>query len=335
MNKEKIEFAKLFSNCKKKAITSVRECYYPECKTQSINSHILQKNGILSSIAPKKHLWELGINHYKSPPFRFERNGLNQIFSFNCFCEKHDNSLFKKIESEVIDFSDYETCLLFTLRTIYNEIFRKEVNSKTFECLIQEKDGSYNNAHFRETLRQEKLGLDDLKLLENDIWSDFNNKTQSYIFNNRKIKRAEICLSSFYTYDTSIEIENYYYKFGKDMERTSEIYINSFPFEKHSILLMGYHKRDENKLKGYFNTFFKENEKKVQRRITNLMLFNCETWVVSDNFHKSKIEGIEDLYATAVTYTGNNKNERKTFDLNFFNEDFKTKFQQWKNNNVG
>lgn len=335
MNKDKIEFVNLFNNCKKNAIASINECYHPECKEKSINSHILQKNGILSSIAPDKHLWELGINHYKSPTFQFERNGINKIFSFNCFCEKHDNSLFKKIESEIIDFNDYETCLLFTLRTIYNEIFRKEVNIKTFECLIQRKVEKYNNISFKEVLRQERLGLKDLQLIESEIWSNLKYNTESYIFNNRIIERIEVCLSSFYTYDSSIEIENYYFKFGKDMERTSEIYINSFPFPNYSILLMGYHKQDEEKVKSYFNTFFKESEKKLQRKLTNLMIFNCETWVVSDNFHKKKIEGVENLFAVAVSFIGKNKNERKTFDLNFFKDNFKTKFQQWKNNSIG
>ena len=125
-DKEQIKFAKLFHDCKKKAVKEIKTCYHPECNEKSINSHILQKNGILSSIAFDNHLWEHQINHFKEPHFYFKRTGINEIFSFKCFCENHDNQLFKKIESKNIDFTDYESLLLFTLRTIYNENLEKK-----------------------------------------------------------------------------------------------------------------------------------------------------------------------------------------------------------------
>ena len=130
-----IEFAKIFEESKNEAIKSINTCYHPNCNNKSINSHILQKNGILSSIAIDGHLWELEINQFKNPRIGFKRTGINKIYSFNCFCNKHDRELFEKIETKVIDFNDYESCLLFTLRTIYNEMFRKQVNLKVYEKL--------------------------------------------------------------------------------------------------------------------------------------------------------------------------------------------------------
>ena len=335
MTKEEIEAAKLLTKCKSSAISEINTCYHPSCSDKSINSHILQKNGILSTIAKDRHLWEMGIDNFKMPPFQFKRTGINQIYSFNCFCSKHDSELFEKIETEEIDFNDYVSCLLFTLRTIYNEIWRKEVNIKFYDCLIKERPDKFKNPAFLEHMRQEKLGINDLKHVESEIWKDINIGTESFVFENRTISRIEMCLSSFYNFDTTQEMGEYIRKHGKDMDRVSEIFVNIFPYKENSILLMGFHKKDEQKVKGYFYTFFKEAEKRVQRKLTNLMLFQCETWVVSDQFYENKIAGIESLFADGVSFSVKNLNERQIFDLNIFKDNFKEKYKRWNKNTLG
>ena len=335
MTPEKIKFAKLFTSSKAKAIASITECYHPNCTKKSINSNILQKNGILSSIAPERHLWELIIDNFSEPYIKFKRTGINQIFSFNCFCNEHDTELFKKIETGEIDFDDYESCLLFTLRTVYNEIFKKDVNLKMYDLLIKSKPEIFDSHQFLEHVRQEKLGRGDLEKIVQEIWADLNNGTESYIFENRKMERLELCVSAFYDYDTSNEMNEYRIKYGKDMERVSEVFINSFPYQDYSVLLMAYNKKDEKKLKGYFYTFFKEKEKRVQKRITNLVLFQCETWVSSDKFYKKNIEGIEKLYSKATRFSSQNGNERKTYNLNFYELNFRQNFEYWCGKYVG
>lgn len=278
MNKDKIKFSKFFHDSKNKAIKKISKCYHPDCNEKSINSHILQKNGILSSIAKDNHLWEHIINQFKEPHFQFKKTGINEIFSFNCFCQKHDSELFKSIETETIDFSDYKSCLLFTLRTIYNEKFRKEVNIDMYKDMLKSEFSSEMNIEFLLlTLEQEKLGLNDLELNEKDIWKDINENTESFIFEVREISKIELCLSAFYNYETTLEMNLYKFKTGKDMERVSGIFINIFPYKGKTILLKGYNKIDEKSVKAYFYTFFKESEKRVQRKLTNLFLFACET----------------------------------------------------------
>jgi len=78
MTKEEIEFAKLFTKCKSEGTSSINVCYHPKCNKKSINSHILQKNGILSSIALDKHLWGFEIDTFKTPQFQFKRIGINK-----------------------------------------------------------------------------------------------------------------------------------------------------------------------------------------------------------------------------------------------------------------
>ena len=331
MDKDQIKFAKLFHDSKKKAVKQIKTYYHPECDLPSINSHILQKNGILSSIAKDNHLWEHQINQFKEPRYYFKKTGINEIFSFNCFCKIHDNQLFKKIEGTEIDFTDYESLLLFTLRTVYNEKFRKEVNIKMLELIIKNGSLRPDQIYFlNKHIEQEKLGIQDIRNNELDIWFDLKNKTESFVFEVREISQIELCLSAFYNYETTLEMNMYRMKYGKDMERVSDIFINLFPYKDKSILLMGYNKKDEDKVKSYFYTFFKESEKRVQRKITNLFLFACETWVISEKFYNKNIKGIEDIIAYATEHMLKTYNERQYYPLNFCLDNFKSDMKKWK-----
>jgi hypothetical protein len=179
------------------------------------------------------------------------------------------------------------------------------------------------------TLEQEKLGLNDLELNEKDIWKDINENTESFIFEVREISKIELCLSAFYNYETTLEMNLYKFKTGKDMVRVSGIFINIFPYKGKTILLKGYNKIDEKSVKAYFYTFFKESEKRVQRKLTNLFLFACETWVMSEKLYLEKFKGIENIIAFASKYSIENLNERQNFALNMFTENFKTEMQKW------
>lgn len=326
-----LEISNLWIEGQKRAKKKIKTCYFPNCEENSINSHILQKNGILDQIAKDSHVWEKKIDQYSEKKFIFKRDGLGEVFSFNCFCNKHDKELFKKIEDSRIDFNDYGSCLLFTLRTLYNEIYRKEILVEQIKFLMKSKKSTEMNLELLlELMIQQSLGINDLEKNADDIWADYENGTENFIFQYREMTKIDICLSAFYDYETTLEMRNYILKERIDMDRISKIFINFFPYNHKSILLMGYNKKDENKLKPYINTFFKESESKVQTKITNLLIFTCETWVISEKLYKSKIQKVEDIFISAIKYAINNDNEREFFKVNIFKETFFSEMQKLK-----
>lgn len=329
---EKIKIAKAFHDCKSKAIKEINICFHPNCNEKSINSHILQKNGILSSIAEDGHVTEMQINKYNETTHSFKKVGLNKAFSFNCFCQTHDTELFKTIEIEDIDFSNYRNLLLFTLRTVYNEKFRKLVNVSMYESLINNHSDLFDVFFLKGTLAQEKLGINDLQKTEDVIWKDLNNSSESYVFKVREISKKDICLSAFYNYDTTLELQQYIRKYRKDKEDVIDIFVNIFPHKNKSIFMMAYKKENESDAKAYVNQFFTENEKRLERKITNLMMFQCETWVVSNKFYTQKIEKNKEAFSYAAWFSNKNMNERKFFDLNIFQVDFANKYKVFKKN---
>ena len=296
----------------------------------------MQKNGILSSIADKNHLWELFVDHFKEEYIGFKKTGINKIYTFTGFCNNHDTSIFNKIETEgKIDFNDYESCLLFALRTTYNEIWVKRVVLKMRECLMTNTVIEIDKDVLKATIKQNKLALKDMEFYTNSMWKDLGDKSESFVFEYREMEYQEICLNSIYTYDTSREIMDYQYKYGKDMDRPSEIFVSFFPYVDKSILLMGYHKDDASKVKSFVNLFFKENIKRTNRRISSLIAFNCETWVCSPAFYENKFKGLDSEFFKAVKFSGKNGNERKTFDVNIFKSNFKSEFKNFIDKNGG
>ncbi|MBG6062911.1 hypothetical protein IWX83_002717 [Flavobacterium sp. CG_9.1] len=328
----KIKVAKAFHDCKAKAIDKINTCFHPDCSEKSISSHILQKNGILSSIAEDGHVIEMQINKFNENVHSFRKIGINKAFSFNCFCSTHDTELFKTIEVEEIDFSNYRNLLLFTLRTVYNEKFRKLVNVSMYECLIANHSDLFDMAVLNGSLSQEKLGINDLQKTENVIWKDLNNSSESYVFKVREISIKGICLSAFYNYETSLELQQYIRKYRKDKEDVSDIFVNLFPNKDKSVFMMAYKKENESDVKAYVNEFFTDSEKRLERKITNLMMFQCETWVISNNFYSKKINKNEGAFSYAASFSCENMNERKFFDLNIFHESFANKYRIFKKN---
>ena len=201
-----------------------------------------------------------------------------------------------------------------------------------YECLIQNHSDLYDIDFLKGQLSQEKLGVTDLQKTEDVIWKDIDTGSESYVFNVREISKKEICLSAFYNYETSIELQRYIFKHHKHKEDVIDIFVNLFPYKNKSVFMMAYKKENESDVKAYINEFFTENEKRLERKITNLMMFQCETWVVSNKFYSKKIEKNEEAFSYAVSFSGRNMNERKFFDLNIFQDDFGNKYRIFKKN---
>lgn len=316
-------------NCRIHAENNTNRCYHPACIKDAINSHILQRNGMLSVIAEDSHLWEIEVDNYRSEFYHFKRNGLKQVMTFNGFCEEHDTAIFKDIENDEIDFTSYRTHILFTYRTLCNELFRKEVNMSFYTCLVNKLQDKYNNERFHLHCKGERLGIQDMKVIEKRLWEDIDKGTESYKFRIKYLPKVNLVISSSFNYVTSNESSSYFMRTGKHPDSLGELYINLVPYGENTILLMGYNKSEEKMVKDWFDKFFDCADEQTFTRITNLILFQCETWSCNDTFHQQQIKGIEDAFYTAIKFSMKNGDERKFFKLNIFEDGFKEKFSEW------
>ena len=108
-----------------KAKNANRLCFQSNCGKKAIDSHILQKNGVLSNISENKHLFKLHKDNYTGK-VSFIKIGVNSAMTFKGFCSYHDSLLFKDIEfNSGIDYTNNRHLLLLNYRAILNEIRKK------------------------------------------------------------------------------------------------------------------------------------------------------------------------------------------------------------------
>lgn len=279
---------------------------------------------------------QMEINPYEDPPNFFKRKSAKQAFAFNCFCSEHDDKIFKPIETHPIDFEPYRNRLLFLVRSKYNEKFRKLVVLEIWDKIITHfKDKRDLDAvrRFEQQKAFTQLGLHDIQSYEDLIWKDLDNGSESFVIERREIDFLPICVASFFDYETTEETNEYLRTTGREMEELSSVFITVFPYDGVSQMILAYKKSNKVKLKQYVNTFLKESQKRLQRKLTNLMLFHCETWVMSEDFYNIRIKNCESFFDYAAKFSNLNLNERRNFNLNMFKDGFCEQAMNFKRTN--
>jgi hypothetical protein len=247
-------FNKLFEKSLKKS----RKCYYPNCNEQAINSHILQKNGILSGISENGHIYVLKTDFLNTGLFHFKKSGINVTYTFKGFCKYHDKEVFKEIEDYEIDFDNYLNQLLFAYRTILNEKRKKEVLLDWYNYQKNDEVLKYYliQDYIEKSIYGNKQAINDLVYYEKAILSDLNSNNESFIFKVRYVKQTDICLASHFTFETTRQMQETIIKTGKDIKILTDIFISFFPLENESVLIVGFLKENENTCKEFVNNLF-------------------------------------------------------------------------------
>jgi len=304
----------------RKAENKQRICCIPHCNELAINSHVLQKNGILNEISQDGHVWESEADFFNDNLFHFKKVGINQAFTFKGFCKKHDKQIFAPIEDYELNFDDYRTLLLFAYRTALNEKVKKNVLIDWYELQKKSKilSDSLDNNDVDQLIEQETIGISDIDYFANKIEKNLEDNTESYIFKYRITKPQEICLASHFTYETSRERDSYIKLNGKDYDLLTDIFISYFPIEGENVLIMGYLKEQESKCKNYVDSFFNCTDDELFEKLSDLFLCRCEMWTCSENFYFSKIKPREKEIIRIFKESAESLDEDRTLKFKLF-----------------
>lgn len=103
----------------------LRRCLAPgnSCESNPISAHSIQRGGPLSLLAESGHVYILHapVDPSRRPESTFRRVGLKKALVFPGLCATHDQSLFKKIETEPFDSSREEQLRLHAYRAVLQE----------------------------------------------------------------------------------------------------------------------------------------------------------------------------------------------------------------------
>ncbi|MEY2828356.1 MAG: hypothetical protein RIQ33_214 [Bacteroidota bacterium] len=292
----------------KRAKVKDRNCLFDGCPNLAIESHLLQENGILDSIKDNtNHLWEQKIEHFKNE-FYFDKIGIRDAFTFKGFCNTHDNSIFKSIETQPIHFNNYKSQLLFSYRVLMNEKRKKEIiidqysrilNSFKLRLFLDEK---YLN-QLDKFQKQNELGLNDIGTYESIFLSNLADENkQDFQFITREISKIDLCISSVFTHET-IKERIPLLKINPNYQ-SSDIYIHLFPLATTSIIIIGCLKERVYNCWSYIKEFETADNNKCLKKISDLIVLGrIENWICSKQFYLNNVKSRETQLFDTIRYS--------------------------------
>ena len=269
-----------------------RKCIVDNCQNFAINSHILQKNGIINLICENRHFYILGLTDFFKPqaifdsPIQFRKIGINEGLSFPLFCNTHDTELFNDIEIGEYNPNLYKTQLLFVYRSVCKELRKKEIQIDIQGTIL-------NNPTIRTEFTDKKiemttdllngyiLGAKDLIYYKKEIESELaklatgsSNPTQ-FTFITAITNKLDVCTSTLFSpidYDTHAFQD----------EPFKAIFISIFPKDDLTLIICGYHNKFSSNWMSDFTSSWKTlTPEEIQKRISEILITRCETWGIS------------------------------------------------------
>lgn len=297
-------------------------CLSPKCTEMSINSHLLQQNGVLNNLAENNHLIEVRpktiFEIQENSLTKFDRISVSKAVSFPLFCDYHDSKIFKVIETYPVDFMKYNNQLLFSYRSLCAELRKKELGIETSKRLLNANtlENMINSKYLSNEVEEETIRLNALikykEMFESEIG---NNSAGNFTFKTLKYEPIKIGVSA--TFSVFVRDGNVDYK----DELNHNIFVNIIPQIDSLNIIIGYHNNycDEwvvNYVKSWEGLTFTE----LKVAITDLIANRIETWTIAESLSKSISEDKKQEFLKYTNDTSNYtyKNSYRISNFNIF-----------------
>jgi hypothetical protein len=258
------------------------------CSEPSINSHLLQKNGILSKVFESGHMYEPRVanifqDHHLHNPIDLKMVGVEQALSVHTFCKTHDEKLFGEIEKGNLDFNNYRHCLLLSYRTVCAEARRKEYEVEVYRRFlesntIRQMSNERQLGYLKDTQYGYKLGQRDLLYHVSQIEKELEQPENRYMFFHKDFPVSSVYCSTTLCIDTS---------FHANPEKTQRLFLmHVIPTEDRTHIILGLEKNDKNDFAmSYFQELMSTDDKTIEDYLTSLLIRN-NGWGISPSVYK-------------------------------------------------
>lgn len=281
---------------RKRSFEIERICYHPECGNTAINSHLLQKRGILNRLASNNSncIYEIEYSPFFTDQFKFKCNGISKALTFKGFCSEHDSQLFRPIEKENIPLNSYRGSLLLAYRAVLSETRKKEINIDWYKMLSQTRTNQLvkNQLIIQENIRFFQMGIRDNKDLVKHIESDLNDfSSRSFTFFERRLPYFEICTSAIFSFENFLET-----KFMTDNfpdKPLTTFLINIVPEKDYLHVSIGCHLNGKERIDEYKDYWATLSDEEGLKELSDILLLNIETWACSPKFYLEYLKARE------------------------------------------
>lgn len=302
LNKEKA-----LADAQKKCANVNWPCMCPKCTNKAINSHLLQRHGILSHVTMDNHLYEIRredvFKWHENYPVRFKKVGLNDAISYPLFCDKHDSEIFLPIETGTIDFDDYKSQLLFSYRAVCAEIRKKEIN------LLQTKENATNieeiNLIAEELLTGSDKGIMDLKYYKFLLEDELKTNKGKFIFFHFSYPVLDIYSSATMSYEIFDSKSVRQVEEAIKKKVWDALFIHIIPQQTSTEIILGYNKNHTSRdLEEYVGSWKGLSMEELGYKLTDLFVAHVEDWGMSPRlFERIPEEGFEKFFMLQAKYS--------------------------------
>jgi hypothetical protein len=245
------EFDKIRTDINLASIRKKRKCFVAGCDKWAIQSHLIQRNGILNHIITNGHLYEIAFLQFPKPHYNIKKVGWKDALTFYGFCAYHDSKIFEPIEKNNINLTDYPSLLLLSYRPLLHEYRVKEIIREALMNTLFHKKllGQINIEDVQHILGAETIVMWDLEFMLQSLEIDLAEASQNFSFHILSIPKIEVCTSTVFSF-TSLSATFLTNPADlKNKELLPSLLFHLIPNNQDSKLVLGYHKLSENYLK--------------------------------------------------------------------------------------
>jgi len=328
MAKADKERLKVIAGIQKHVENKKWECLHPECTVDAINSHLLQRNGILNNIIENGHLVEIKANDIfkmeDTGRLGFKHVGVKNAVSYPLFCNKHDTEIFKIVETYPIDFENYRVQLLFSYRSLCAELRKKENAVEIFSRILNSKVLNPNPHHKNLAIETHKkafeIGISDINVYKMAMEKDLQfTEAQNFIFKTFIYDEMKICASAVFS---PLDPKSNDLKKAVEREKPlNNVYINIIPQKGRLIIIAGYHKDFKDKwITDFLDSWANLNKTALENKLTNLIATKVESWGMAISLFNNIPQITREKFAEYWEMNMSNIDLTQGVDFNLFSE---------------
>jgi hypothetical protein len=197
-----LEFNKIKSKIALASFNQKHKCFIEDCNQPAIQSHLIQRRGILSNIITNGHLYEVAFLNYPNSHYCIKKVGWKDALTFSGFCAQHDSKLFEPIEKNNINFDDYHSLLLLSYRPLLHEYRLKEdlINAFTKMQVHEKLQEPQFVAGIQIAIEGQTYLLWDIEFMLSCLQEDLQSTSEYYKFHILSLPKIEVHTSITFSY---------------------------------------------------------------------------------------------------------------------------------------
>ena len=264
------------------------------------------RNGILNHVAENGKVVELRAKPIEAmrkgdSSILFKNVGISQAISLPLFCNFHDTTLFKEIESGEVNYNNYRHVALYCYRAICAAIRKKEKD--------KERDSRMQRSNVLRELAPDYLSYLSAKKYPTELAIK-----DQYYYKSALIQDLDTGSESFSFFRIQLPIKGIYASTASSMFMTGEeartpnianiLFVHLIPEKEGTMLIVGYHKEHESPYyKKYINSWQNYDEKNLGYKVTGILV-QSEDWGISPYLYsqlsKKRIEEFLQLFKEEI-----------------------------------